>query len=81
MDHQEIWRYQETNIIAMKLIINLFLAIAISLGVFAQEQDFGKALVEAINSPSLDARRLAVKSIFSNNALSNPGVDPIMAFL
>ncbi len=45
---------------------------------FGQKVDYGKLLVEAINSPDTEKQRELVSTIFSEKALSDPGLEPIM---
>lgn len=47
--------------------------------VAAQTPDYGKMLVDIINNPSESVRREELKKIFSTNALTTPGLDPLAA--
>lgn len=64
-----------------KYITSLLLATVIIGYATAQDPDFGKSLIEAINLPPGEQRSKVVQSIFSTTALEHPGLPPILGIL
>lgn len=45
------------------------------------QSDLGKQFIEALNSTSVDSRRILIQEIFSSEALINPGTDKLLELL